>query len=289
MACAQLVGRAGQDCGNGLSYLDGNTRIRGSAPGARAWNLAVGDHEERVRQATDVLSRSGMILRGCEKELRRSASWYRTVNRRQARALDAAHAVPGPGRPVTRAAPVGPADFLDVRDASGQLKPAREHGWLRAQAYAPSLVTGRIGGDWLTYLRCAEAWNSLGDLCAAMATNLRHGNEVLGGSWQGNAADTAWTYVERTADRIDAVGRSFHALREQYVSVTEVATRFAAPGEADAARPCGRPAGAGGQGDLLHEVSAALAGTGPALAALCDDLRRFPVLGGDEPRTAEPG
>ncbi|MFE1952479.1 hypothetical protein ACFW9D_18695 [Streptomyces sp. NPDC059524] len=256
---ASLVCRAGDDCSHGLTYLDSNARIGFSVSGD-AWNLAVGDHAEKVRQATDVLSRLGMILRDAETELRTSASWYRTVDPRRARALDAARFQAGTGAPVIRAVPDGRADFRDVRDASVRLERAngrtgrgrRDVTWMVHDAHAGTLLSAGIPseqaheglrlafefdvigtvaewltGDWLKYIECADTWLRLGDLCADVAENLRHGNEVLGTSWRGSAADAAWTHFERIADRLETARDAFHSQSEHYAEVTEAVFSFA--------------------------------------------------------------
>ncbi|QNS03990.1 hypothetical protein [Streptomyces xanthii] len=354
---ARLVRRAGEDCGNGLTYLDKSTSIGFSVSG-EAWNLVIGDHAEKVRQATDVLSRFGVILRGSEKELRKSASWYRTVDLGRARALDATYPGAGATRPVVRPRPHGGADFGDVRDASGRLVSGGGgdswvSGHARELAFAPvnkgvgslldlgsisalaneglkyafdfdvlGTVANWLVGDWQEYSDCADAWNCLGNMCADAAENLRHGNEVLGLSWRGNAADAAWMYFDRTAAKFDTARDAFHSLRDDYVGVAEIVFSFADFVKGAVARLCDEAveaaiaaaasaavavSGVGILGSfvgaaiaaervaamvktygelvdryesLLLALTAALGVAGIATVTLCNELKRFPVIGG---------
>ncbi|MFI7011404.1 hypothetical protein [Streptomyces sp. NPDC050145] len=352
---ARLVRRAGEDCGNGLTYLDKSTSIGFSVSG-EAWNLVSGDHAEKVRQATDVLSRFGVILRGSEKELRKSASWYRTVDLGRARALDATYPSAGAARSIVRQRPEGTTDFADVRDASGRLVASGgADGWFQGHArefaFAPvnkgvgslldlgsisslaneglkyafefdvlGTVANWLAGDWQEYADCADAWNCLGNLCADAAENLRHGNKVLGLSWRGNAADAAWKYFERTAAKLDTARDTFHDLRDRYVGIAEIVFSFAdfvkgavamlcdEAVEAAIAAAASAAVAVSGVGILGSFVGAAVAaervaamvktyenmvdryesvllvltatlGAMGMATTLCDDLRRFPVVG----------
>ncbi|MGW7573992.1 hypothetical protein [Streptomyces sp. NPDC054765] len=78
-----------------------------------------------------------------------------------------------------------------------------------------------LGGNWEEYAQCAKAWGALGNFCADLSENLESGNKALDATWSGNAADSAYTYVDTLAKDISAMKESFDGLKEQYQQVTE--------------------------------------------------------------------
>ncbi|MBM4792629.1 hypothetical protein HXP44_11345 [Streptomyces sioyaensis] len=78
-----------------------------------------------------------------------------------------------------------------------------------------------LGGNWEEYAQCAKAWESLGNFCEDLSKNLESGNKALDATWSGNAADSAYVYVDTLADDVAAMKESFDDLKEQYERVTE--------------------------------------------------------------------
>ncbi|WP_338700800.1 hypothetical protein V2W30_27890 [Streptomyces sp. Q6] len=270
---ARLVRRASEDCGSARAYLDRSTRIDWAAAGY-VWDTVIGDHTQRVRDALDVLSRFDTILSASTTELRKTATWYESVDLEQARKLDATYPTGKSSAAIPRARRDSGTSFGDVRDAGQRLKqPGGADGWLQGHLaelkFAPvnktvgSLldfgsvsalaneglklvfgwdVLGEICnwfvGDWQSYADCADAWDCLGNACADMAENLRHGNGVLSITWRGNAADAAWKYFNDAADKLDVAREAFHDLRERYKNVAVIVYTTAESAKSGAAELC---------------------------------------------------
>ncbi|NEB79963.1 hypothetical protein G3I40_32785 [Streptomyces sp. SID14478] len=259
---AGLVHRTGGDCASARAYLDRCTGIESSFVGD-LWNWALGDHTQRVHDARDLLSRFDTILGASVTELKKTSAWYDSVDLEQARKIDATYpamkrpAVPGP-RPST-----GGTSFQDVRDTASRLKPpGGADGWLQGHLteleFAPANkaagtlldfgsvsalaneglklafgwdvlgnVANWLAGDWQSYANCSDAWDCLGNACADMAANVRHGNTVLGLTWHGNAADAAWKYFDKSAGNLESARDAFHDLRDRYQHVAALVFSFA--------------------------------------------------------------
>ncbi|MBO1336369.1 hypothetical protein [Streptomyces sp. VRA16 Mangrove soil] len=246
---AGLVHRAAEDCRSAREYLDRSTGIDRSVA-ADLWDRVLRHHEEHVRDARGVLNRFDAILNASRSELKKTAAWYDAVDLDTARRLDATYPSTSTSVPVHRTRPQGSASFRDVRDALSRLKPpGGADGWLQGHLaeieFAPTnkavgtlldfaspsalaneglkLVFGwdilgyfanLLGGDWQSYAGCADAWKGLGDACADMAENIRHGNSTLGITWRGNAADAAWKYFDNIAKKLDGTRDSLHDLSD---------------------------------------------------------------------------
>lgn len=76
-----------------------------------------------------------------------------------------------------------------------------------------------MAGDWGSFEDCAEAWTQLGELCAAVATNISYGNDLLNASWSGKAASTAWEYFNGTATKLASAQETFNALHGCYEEI----------------------------------------------------------------------
>ncbi|MFI7387104.1 hypothetical protein [Streptomyces sp. NPDC049813] len=290
---AGLVRRAGEACDDALAYLDKSTAI-GFSFAREAWDMALGDHTERSREARDILRRFGAILSASKSELKKTAAWYEAMDIDQARRIDATYPTSERSEKISRAHPSGTLTFRDVHDAVDHLKPTGSSGgWLQGHAdefmFAPvhktagtlldigspsalanegikmafgwdvlSTVTNWLSGDWQQYAECADAWDCLGEFCAAVANNLRHGNEVLGTTWRGNAADAAWKYFNKIAARLDTAHDAFHELRDRYTSVTKMVFSFAELAKGILAEICDK----GTQAAIAAAASTAMALTG---------------------------
>ncbi|KIZ16598.1 hypothetical protein [Streptomyces natalensis] len=76
-----------------------------------------------------------------------------------------------------------------------------------------------VAGDWGTFNECAQAWAKLGSLCAAVATNVSHGNDLLSLSWQGQAANVAWDYFHAVAEKLLKAQETFNKIDECYQKI----------------------------------------------------------------------
>ncbi|MFE1952477.1 hypothetical protein ACFW9D_18685, partial [Streptomyces sp. NPDC059524] len=289
---ATLVHRASEDFKTARTYLSRHTSIE-FAIAATAWDLAYGDHAQQVRAAEDVLTRFETILDASHRELDKTAGWYESVDLKEAQKLDATYPAPRKG-PVPRQRPSGSTTFKDVCDALEHLKPAGgADGWFASHRHefdfapvnktvgtlfdlgSPSAlvneglklafdvdvlgtVSNWLAGDWQNYVACADAWDCLGNFCDAAAKNIRHGNEVLGLTWRGNAADAAWKYFERMANTLESAGDTFHALREHYTGIAKIVFSFADLAKGIVASICDRAAEAA----IAAAASPAIATTG---------------------------
>lgn len=273
VGCARLVRRAGEDCGSARAYLDRSTSIDSSRLGG-LWDLAVGDHSKRVHDARDVLSRFDTILGASTAELKKTAAWYDSVDLEQARRLDATYPTGKSLAAAPRPQPTNGTSFHDVHDVGLRLTaPGGADGWLEGHLaelkFAPPNKTvgtlldfgsvsalaneglklafgwdvlGEISnwlvGDWQNYADSADAWEHLGNACADIAENLRHGNAVLSLSRRGNAADAAWKYFDKTAGKLDGARDAFHDLRDRYQNVATLVYTFAETAKGVAAEIC---------------------------------------------------
>ncbi|MFI7011405.1 hypothetical protein [Streptomyces sp. NPDC050145] len=293
-----LIHRAAQGFGSALTFLARHTSVDCAAT-ATTWGLAHDDHTRQVRAARDSLTRFGALLDASHRELDETARWYRSVALREAQELDAAY--PGAHRrSLPRQHPSGNTTFQDVCDATAHLEPSpfpphrRESGFLPAGRAVRTpfdmdvlgTVAHWLTGDWRGYLACADAWDCLGNFCDAAAKNIRHGNDVLGLTWRGNAADAAWRHFERLATTLESAGDTFHSLREHYAGITETVFAFAALVRSAVADICSRPTESAiaeyrelvnHYENVLVEVATAV-GTGGSLTQfMADDLRNFPT------------
>ncbi|QNS03989.1 hypothetical protein [Streptomyces xanthii] len=293
-----LVHRAAQGFRTALRFLAGHTVID-CAVAATTWGLAHDDHLRHLRAARETLTRFGALLDASRRELDETARWYRSVTPREAQEFDAAY--PGTRRgPLPRQRPSGSTSFQDVCDATAHLKPSSFPPHLQDAKLPPAeravrtpydvdvpgTVAHWLTGDWRGYLACADAWDRLGDFCDASAKNIRHGNDVLGLTWRGHAADAAWRHFERLATALEAAGDTFHSLREHYAGIAETVFSFAALARNAVARICARPTESAvaeyrelvnHYENVLVEVATAV-GTGGCLTQfMADDLKRFPT------------
>lgn len=77
-----------------------------------------------------------------------------------------------------------------------------------------------FAGDWEAYAKCSEVWGNLGKLTGDIAKNIDAGNGELDATWDGNAADAAFNYFKRLADRCDELQSDLDTLKTQYYVVS---------------------------------------------------------------------
>ncbi|MFI6880937.1 hypothetical protein ACIBL6_46545 [Streptomyces sp. NPDC050400] len=290
---ADLVRRASEDSGNAGAYLARSTGIEASAT-APLWDKVLGHHEGQVRDARDLLSRFGTILQASKSELKKTAAWYDSMDLDTARKLDATYPSGHSSAPVPRVVPHGATSFRDVRDAVSRLKPpGGADSWLQGHlaeaAFAPAnkgvgtlldfgspsalvneglklafgwdilgYFANLFGGDWQNYAGCADAWKCLGDACADMAENIRHGNGVLSTTWRGNAAEAAGKYFDNIAKKLDAARDAFHDLHDLYKRVATMVYSVAETAKGVLAEVCDE----GVQAAVAAAASTAMAASG---------------------------
>jgi hypothetical protein len=76
-----------------------------------------------------------------------------------------------------------------------------------------------VTGDWDAYTDCGTVWANLGKACRAVADNIKSGNDTLAGSWDGNAADSAWAYFDELQAKLREVEEGFSSLDGHYFQV----------------------------------------------------------------------
>ncbi|MEV5612141.1 hypothetical protein [Streptomyces sp. NPDC052225] len=295
---AGLVHRACGDFGSARAYLNSNTAVDAGCS-ADLWTTLFSDHTQIVEKARAVIDRFEAILGASHQELKKTATWYEAVDLEQARKLDASYPTTKRAVAIPRSRPAGSATFRDACEAIGRLKPVGSaDGWVQGHLnelqFAPVSKTAgslfdmaspstlvneglklafdfdilgglsnRLSGDWQSYTECADAWNCLGDFCADSAVNIRHGNEVLGLTWKGNAADAAWKYFEKLARNLESARDAFHSLRDHYTGIAASVFAFADLVKSAMAYICD----AALQAALTGAASAAAATTGVGIFA----------------------
>ncbi|MDT5036972.1 MAG: hypothetical protein QOE03_2157 [Micromonosporaceae bacterium] len=88
----------------------------------------------------------------------------------------------------------------------------------------------RLGGDWVAYAKCAEAFRNLGEFFQAVGWNLKWGNDSLDGWWSGQAADAAWIHFDTLAQHCLAHREVLREIADQYETAARSAFHFAQAG-----------------------------------------------------------
>ncbi|MEY9994742.1 ABC-type multidrug transport system fused ATPase/permease subunit [Streptomyces sp. V4I8] len=60
-----------------------------------------------------------------------------------------------------------------------------------------------------------------------MAANVRKGNQTVGLSWNGNAADAATVYFDEFSKKLDEIKQTFESLRQCYAQAAQLAFQLA--------------------------------------------------------------
>jgi ABC-type multidrug transport system fused ATPase/permease subunit len=90
-----------------------------------------------------------------------------------------------------------------------------------------AVATNWVFGDWNSYNDCSDVWGSLASFCDAIAGNVRKGNQNVGLSWGGNAADAATVYFDEFCKKLDEVKETFKSLQSCYEQAAQLAFQFA--------------------------------------------------------------
>ncbi|MEU9122278.1 hypothetical protein AB0C96_20845 [Streptomyces sp. NPDC048506] len=245
---AKLVGRAGNDAGQAVSYTKNATITK--MAGGKLWDLVAGQHDDHVHDARRTMEKLQDVLRASDAELVKSAHYYQRTDHEQAARLDATY--PGSKKGAREHSGGDAGDFSDRADAAAVLKaPGGGDGYLagHAEEFAMNPVSktlgtvldlgspsammiegsklifgfdpydelnGMIFGEWGGYNDCAEVWSNLGACCSALSDNIRQGNDTLSRTWAGNSADAAWVYFDELAEKLREVKGTFGSLSENY-------------------------------------------------------------------------
>jgi uncharacterized protein YukE len=261
---SKLVGRAADGSAQSVSYTGTHAQIEKTA-GGDLWDLVAGEHDSYVSEAKKALEKVRGVLESSQKELAGSAKYYRETDRDEAAKLDATY--PGSKAPAggsggdsqdfsdasdameTLKAPDGDSNNPFVKYASGHadeykmnpvqktLGSALDLGSPSAMAVEASkllfdfdpfaVATNWVFGDWNKYNDCSDVWSNLASFCDAVAANVRKGNQNVGLSWDGNAADAAIVYFDEFSKKLGEIKETFESLRSCYAQAAQMAFQFA--------------------------------------------------------------
>ncbi|WP_158708300.1 MULTISPECIES: WXG100 family type VII secretion target [unclassified Streptomyces] len=247
-----LLKRATEDVQQCIGYLKQATVDKGLV--SEFWEMCTSEHEKYVSDGETLLTKVRGILDSASGELAKVAAYYRDTDSDEAARMDAAY--PGSKQRAPGNAGSGSgASFQDVRDAGNELKPVGGdknylEGHLSEFSFAPvhktvgtfmdfgspSAIVNEgcklflgidpfgealkwVTGDWDTYTDCGTAWANLGKACGAIADNIKSGNDVLAGSWEGNAADAAWAYFDEFQTKLRSIEEGLSSLEGHYGQV----------------------------------------------------------------------
>jgi hypothetical protein len=261
---SKLVGRGADDSAHAVSYTGTNAKIDDMI-GGKLWDLVAGDHDHYVSEAKKALDKIRGVLDSSAKELAKSAKYYQETDRDEAAKMDATY--PGSKVPAaatggdpqdfsdgrdaigTLKAPGGGSDNPYVKYMSGHLdeykmSPVQKTLGSVLDIASPSAmaveaskllfdfdpfatVTNWVFGDWNKYNDCSDVWGSLASFCDAVATNIRKGNQNVGLSWDGNAADAATVYFDEFSKKLGEIKETFKSLQECYARAAQLAFELA--------------------------------------------------------------
>ncbi|MFF5479645.1 hypothetical protein ACFY5C_20200 [Streptomyces sp. NPDC012935] len=260
---SKLVGRAAEGGEKAVAYVGTHAQIEKG--GGDLYDLVTGEHDQYVSEAKKALGKVRGVLDSSMKELAGSATYYRSTDRDEAAKLDAtypgskASAGASGGDPNdfsdardaadTLKPPDGDSNNPIVKYASGHvdeykmspvqktLGSALDIGSPSAMAVEASkllfdfdpfaVCTNWVFGDWNKYNDCADVWANLASFCDAVAGNVRRGNQTVGLSWDGNAADAATVYFEEFTKKLDEIKETFESLRTCYAQAAQLAFQLA--------------------------------------------------------------
>ncbi|MFF7190997.1 WXG100 family type VII secretion target [Streptomyces sp. NPDC008222] len=261
---SKLVGRGADGSAQAVSYTGTNAQIDKTA-GGDLWDLVAGDHDHYVSEAKKALDKVRGVLESSAKELTGTAKYYRETDRDEAAKFDATY--PGSKAPAlgsggdphdfsdaedaveTLKAPGGGSNNLFVKYVSGHvdeykmnpvqktLGSALDLGSPSAMAVEASKllfdfdpfaeVTNWVFGDWNKYNDCSDVWGKLASFCDSVAANIRKGNQNIGLSWDGNAADAATVYFDEFSKKLEEIKSTFDSLQTCYAQAAQMAFQFA--------------------------------------------------------------
>ncbi|MBB1245204.1 hypothetical protein GL263_16725 [Streptomyces durbertensis] len=259
----KLVERAAADSEAALTYLGGEAfqlKSKGPAVFGELWKLASPGHDTYLADGKATARKLKGALESSGAELGRAARYYRETDRQEAARVDATYPC-SKGRPASAEAPASQT-FNDVRTPRDALKPVgggdaffsgHKGGFELAPANkvlgtimdlgSPSAMVNEaiklifnfdpfgealkwVGGNWDSFAECAEAWKNVGTCCSDIAENVDTGNAALATTWQGNSANTAWSYFDEMTNKIAEIEKGLNSLGEHYLSIARMILGF---------------------------------------------------------------
>lgn len=260
---SKLMGRAAESGEKAVQYVGQHAQIEKG--GGDLYDLVAGEHDQYVSEAKKALGKVRGVLDSSTKELAGSAKYYRATDHDEAAKLDATY--PGSKAPAgasggdphdfkdasdageTLKPPDGDSNNPFVKYASGhadefQMSPVQKTLGTALDIGSPSAMaveaskllfdfdpfavcTNWVFGDWNKYNDCADVWANLASFCDAVADNVRKGNQTVGLSWNGNAADAATVYFDEFSKKLDEIKETFESLRQCYAQAAQLAFQLA--------------------------------------------------------------
>lgn len=249
----RLVGRAAEDANAVSEHVRSNATVDGGLA-SELWEMCATNHEEYVQITTQVLGKIRSVLQAASEELGNVAKEYSGTDAQVSKRLDGTYGNGGAGTPGGTSGTN--SAFTDATDAKSALSfDEGGTGWKyldnhvgEFQFAAPAKILGTIAdlgspsallneafkllgfdpyetllkavmGDWESYDKCGQTWGRIAKACAAIADNVKSGNDTLATSWDGNAADAAWGYFNRFQDTMREVEKGFGQLNNEYYAV----------------------------------------------------------------------
>ncbi|MFI9647852.1 hypothetical protein ACIHAA_16340 [Streptomyces sp. NPDC052040] len=233
--------------------------------GGKLWDLVAGDHDHYVSEAKKALEKVRGVLETSGRELTGTAKYYRDTDQDEAAKLDATYPrskapslgsagdphdfsdvedametlkAPGGGSGSSFVAYLaGHGDEYRMNPVQKTLGTALDLGSPSAMAVEASKllfdfdpfaeITNWVFGDWNKYNDCSSVWGSLASFGDAVAANVRKGNQNVGLSWDGNAADAATVYFDEFTQKLEEIKKTFESLRTCYAQGAQMAFQFA--------------------------------------------------------------
>ncbi|MFF3908448.1 hypothetical protein ACFYZJ_21245 [Streptomyces sp. NPDC001848] len=90
-----------------------------------------------------------------------------------------------------------------------------------------AVATNWVFVDWNSYNDCSDVWGSLDSFCDAIAANVREGDQNVGISRDGNAADAATVYFDEFCKKLDEIKETCKSLQSCYAQAAQLAFQFA--------------------------------------------------------------
>lgn len=134
---------------------------------------------------------------------------------------DPADQLKAPSVPDDYPDPLQPVrDVLNIVTGSGPV----EYLVTQTLGWNPYERAGVVfAGDWHAFAQAGEAFSALGDCIDEIGGNIGSGNDRLGQTWHGNAADAAYTYFDVLFNEVSEFGETVGQLRQGYLGVADSA------------------------------------------------------------------
>lgn len=248
---AGLLGGTGGKPGNQQEAVDEAARYLAryaTLPEGTAnslFNRAGVHHAEIYGAVSQGLSNTGHALSGSAADLLTAKQRYEAADLATEQRIDAT--LPHADRPPQ---PFGAqASFTGLADAATLLKPPSVSAdypdptapvrdllnWISGSAIVESVVTEALGwnpyeryaeafaGDWHAFAAAGKAFGAAGGCVSQAGWNIGSGNQALGQTWHGNAADAAFGYFDGLANDVRFFGDAVSGLEQPYLELADSA------------------------------------------------------------------